>query len=238
MKYQEIDGSWMKNNEENDIARRNDSGKSKNKLMPVQRPYSSTTTTARPEDEVNNQVPSSSTEPESTTSGVSWQKQYGFTSGHQNNFGVPIEEDARILKRLNDELIRIHNGTTTARISTTTLEYKTKVSPTLPLITKSDESATEQLNITNLENDRCVSTSLPLCRGVLHYDLTINSTQGMTDEETILFKYLLDSRCSSRAAQFMCSLFEPECRPSFMADTLPPCKRFCKCKLHFGDVSR
>lgn len=30
---------------------------------------------------------------------------YGFTSGHQNNFGVPIEEDERILKMLDEQLI-------------------------------------------------------------------------------------------------------------------------------------
>lgn len=29
-------------------------------------------------------------------------RNYGFTSGHQNNFGVPIEEDERILKLLDD----------------------------------------------------------------------------------------------------------------------------------------
>lgn len=29
-------------------------------------------------------------------------KNVGFTSGHQNNFGVPIEEDERVLKMLND----------------------------------------------------------------------------------------------------------------------------------------
>lgn len=58
-------------------------------------------------------------------------QQHGFTSGHQNNFGVPIEDDERILKILNDELVRLHNGTTTPRMSTTNRdEYRTKVSVT------------------------------------------------------------------------------------------------------------
>lgn len=30
---------------------------------------------------------------------------FGFTSGHQNNFGVPIEEDERILRIFNEEII-------------------------------------------------------------------------------------------------------------------------------------
>lgn len=167
------------------------------------------------------------TSTQSSTTGDSTQKQYGFTSGHQNNFGVPIEEDARILKRLNDELMRIHNGTTTPRMTTTTDEYRTKVSPTLPLINRGHDSTTERLNTSRLVNEKCISTSI--CRGIVHYDLTTEG-QGVSPEEQVLFKYLLDSRCSARAAQFMCSLFEPECRPIGMSDALPPCKRFCKCK--------
>lgn len=232
MNYQEMhhNVTWL--HEANDTQKRaNNSGaaSSINKTSAVQRPYSPTnlpTTTFQ-----GQQEHSLSTDVAlETSTGDTLQKQFGFTSGHQNNFGVPIEEDARILKRLNDELQRIHNGTTTPRVSTTTDEYRTKVSPTLPLIRKTPESSTERLNLSRLTNDECVSTSLPLCRGVLHYDLTTLSTQAMSDEETVLFKYLLDSRCSSRAAQFMCSLFEPECRPAVMSDTLPPCKRFCKCE--------
>lgn len=33
-------------------------------------------------------------------------KVLGFTSGHQNNFGVPIEEDERMLKMLDEELLK------------------------------------------------------------------------------------------------------------------------------------
>lgn len=255
MNYQEIphNASWLANdssssaNGSGGTTRNNDSGTSIN-TDSVQRPYPTlppaVTGSKKPGDngkEKNRSATSSSSSPTFTYSGFSGgiatsttdpsQKQFGFTSGHQNSFGVPIEEDERVLKRLNDELIKFHNGTTTPRMSTTTNEYRTKVSPTLPLIRKTPESTTERLNnLTRLDNDKCVSTSLPLCRGVLHYDLTAQSSQGMSAEETVLFKYLIDSRCSSRASQFMCSLFEPECRPVAMSDTLPPCKRFCKCE--------
>lgn len=237
MNYQEMpkNASWLhEDNGTKQQQQSNDSGKSINKTSAVQRPTIPNETHANQSNQVESLEASSpnpfdsDTEPESST-GDALQKQYGFTSGHQNNFGVPIEEDSRILKRLNDQLQRIHNGTTTPRVSTTTDEYRTKVSPTLPLIRKTPETSTERLNISHMTNEQCVSTSLPLCRGVLHYDLTTQGSQGMSNEETVLFKYLLDSRCSSRAAQFMCSLFEPECRPAVMSDTLPPCKRFCKC---------
>ena len=232
MNYQEMskNGSWVTANRTKEISF--DSGKSINNTATVQWPFT-TTTTRTPmvtdDKHAGSNVISSTT---TTTTNPTTQQtvQYGFTSGHQNNFGVPIEEDERILKRLNDELIRIHNGTTTPRMATTTNEYRTKVSPTLPLLRKSPESTTERLNVSGLVNDKCVSTSIPLCVGVLHYDLTTNNTQGLSAEEEVLFKYLLDSRCSSRAAQFMCSLFEPECRPTVMSETLPPCKRFCKCE--------
>lgn len=36
---------------------------------------------------------------------------FGFTSGHQNNFGIPIEEDERILRMLNDQLINFDRNT-------------------------------------------------------------------------------------------------------------------------------
>lgn len=155
-------------------------------------------------------------------------QQFGFTSGHQNNFGVPIEEDERILKLLNEELIRIQNGTTTPRLISTTLSenYRTKVSPTLPLI-KKFEHTTETLKA--IDEGTCMSTSLPLCKGILHYDLTINRTNTLSSQESEHFKYLIDSQCSARTPQFICSLKEPECRPSKMG-ILQPCKRFCKCE--------
>lgn len=35
----------------------------------------------------------------------------GFTSGHQNNFGIPIEEDERVLRLLNEELMKLEQQT-------------------------------------------------------------------------------------------------------------------------------
>lgn len=32
---------------------------------------------------------------------------FGFTSGHQNSFGVPIEEDERLLRMLNEQLMKL-----------------------------------------------------------------------------------------------------------------------------------
>lgn len=72
---------------------------------------------------------------------------FGFTSGHQNNFGVPIEEDERILRMLNEQLIRREKDRNGSDILTTTTDgyaYRTRVSPTLPVINKSDVT-TERL---------------------------------------------------------------------------------------------
>lgn len=61
---------------------------------------------------------------------------FGFTSGHQNNFGVPIEEDERILRILNAQLMN-SNSNDKELASTTDLNvYRTKVSPTLPILNR------------------------------------------------------------------------------------------------------
>lgn len=63
---------------------------------------------------------------------------FGFTSGHQNNFGIPIEEDERILRMLNEQLIRNEkkkkNSTEYLPTTTDSNVYRTRVSPTLPLL--------------------------------------------------------------------------------------------------------
>lgn len=72
---------------------------------------------------------------------------FGFTSGHQNNFGVPIEEDERILRMLNEQLIRREKNRNASDIYTTTTDgyaYRTRVSPTLPVINAMDRT-TERL---------------------------------------------------------------------------------------------
>lgn len=67
---------------------------------------------------------------------------FGFTSGHQNNFGVPIEEDERVLRMLNEQMIsnqRKLNQSDEFWLSSITTDsnvYQTKVSPTLPNIKK------------------------------------------------------------------------------------------------------
>ena len=75
----------------------------------------------------------------------------------------------------------------------------------------------------------CQSTSLSLCRGILHYDLTTNN-KPLTAQEFEHFKYLIESKCSVRVAEFVCAALEPECRPKRMG-TLQPCKRICKANL-------
>ncbi|XP_037917110.1 uncharacterized protein LOC119655336 isoform X3 [Hermetia illucens] len=157
----------------------------------------------------------------------------GFTSGHQNNFGIPIEEDERILRILNEELMKHESemASQTHRPTTDSSIYRPRVSPTLPVISRGSLSTTENSaaainNYTDVGN--CASTSLSICRGILQYDLTVNSSRkALTPLELEHFKYLFDSKCSSRAAEFVCSALEPECRPSQMG-ILRPCKRICK----------
>lgn len=72
---------------------------------------------------------------------------FGFTSGHQNNFGVPIEEDERVLRMLNEQLIRREKNRNGSDVYTTTTDgyaYRTRVSPTLPVINAMDPT-TERL---------------------------------------------------------------------------------------------
>ncbi|XP_055532969.1 uncharacterized protein LOC129723047 isoform X2 [Wyeomyia smithii] len=145
----------------------------------------------------------------------------GFTSGHQNSFGVPIEEDEQLLTMLNEQLIRLEkqrekNLTATSATTDSNL-YRTKVSPTLPILSRF-EITTEGI---------CKSTSLPLCRGILPYDLTTSKNFQLTNVEYEHFQYVINSKCSVRVAEFVCLVLEPECRPTRMG-TLTPCKRICK----------
>ncbi|XP_065082938.1 uncharacterized protein LOC135705249 isoform X2 [Ochlerotatus camptorhynchus] len=148
-------------------------------------------------------------------------RSFGFTSGHQNSFGVPIEEDERLLRMLNEQLMKLEkqrekNLTTTSSTTDSSL-YRTKVSPTLPILSRF-EITTEGI---------CKSTSLPLCRGILPYDLTTFKNRHLSNIEYEHFQYLINSKCSVRVAEFVCLVLEPECRPTRMG-TLSPCKRICK----------
>ncbi|XP_055593879.1 uncharacterized protein LOC129745072 isoform X2 [Uranotaenia lowii] len=146
---------------------------------------------------------------------------FGFTSGHQNSFGVPIEDDEHLLRMLNEQLMKLETqrekNLTSISSTTDSSLYRTKVSPTLPILSRF-EITTEGI---------CKSTSLGLCRGVLPYDLTNSKNPRLTAVEYEHFQYLINSKCSVRVAEFVCLVLEPECRPTRMG-TLTPCKRICK----------
>lgn len=81
---------------------------------------------------------------------------FGFTSGHQNNFGIPIEEDERILRMLNEQIIKIektHNHSADYYPTTTDgSAYRTRVSPTLPILHTID-TTTERLKSNHTQDD-------------------------------------------------------------------------------------
>lgn len=89
---------------------------------------------------------------------------FGFTSGHQNSFGIPIEEDERILRILNYQMINSQpkkrpeqqnpsgSGSDDFLLLSITTDaniHQTKVSPTLPNI-KKHVTATERIRATNI----------------------------------------------------------------------------------------
>lgn len=68
-------------------------------------------------------------------------KFFGFTSGHQNNFGVPIEEDERMLRMLNEQLRLAAEkdptrGPSSVTSTTDSNLHQTRVSPTLPILNR------------------------------------------------------------------------------------------------------
>lgn len=85
---------------------------------------------------------------------------FGFTSGHQNSFGVPIEEDERVLRMLNHELasqnvkpkLNQSNDLFLISITTDSNVHQTKVSPTLPNI-KKIFATTERLRPLNVTTE-------------------------------------------------------------------------------------
>lgn len=86
---------------------------------------------------------------------------FGFTSGHQNSFGVPIEEDERVLRILNYEMInsqpreqkqKQNADFTLLSITTDANILHTKVSPTLPNI-KKNFAPTERIRAINITTD-------------------------------------------------------------------------------------
>ncbi|KAL5288678.1 hypothetical protein ACFFRR_009102 [Megaselia abdita] len=149
-------------------------------------------------------------------------KEISFTSGHQNSFGIPLEEDERILK-----MFAIDDNTEEEKITHTKSVIKLNVSPTLPSLTPTEESS-NSYNVTTSVNGNCRSTSLDICRGILQYDLTSSRRKAeLSLMEQEHFRYLANSKCSSRSSEFVCAVLEPECRPKQMG-VLQPCKRICK----------
>lgn len=85
---------------------------------------------------------------------------FGFTSGHQNSFGIPIEEDERVLRMLNHQLANQNNEPKLKQsndfllidITTDANVHQTKVSPTLPNI-KKNLATTERIRPVNVTTD-------------------------------------------------------------------------------------
>ncbi|XP_030383813.1 mucin-5AC [Scaptodrosophila lebanonensis] len=170
-----------------------------------------------------------------------------FTSGHQNSFGVPIEHDTRMLQLLKDLLSK--QTTTTSPTTTTTTPASnvrplTRVSPTLPPPSPAGGKPTASMTTTmsssaaggggnngngnNGNSGLCYSTTLPMCRGVLDYDLTYNESAAPRDSLAMAaYEQLINANCSARSVEFICAALEPECRPSHIGQ-LPPCRRICK----------
>ncbi|XP_053958821.1 uncharacterized protein LOC128863608 isoform X2 [Anastrepha ludens] len=146
---------------------------------------------------------------------------YGGYNGHQNSFGVPIDERQRS-SRIFDEIF----SSDQPFIPIT--KALTKVSPTIPPLTKVKPTHTMSSGFrTPAQDNGCYSTSLPICQGVLDYDLTYNSTTKMQFYDEKALQKLIESNCSMRALEFICVTLEPECRPSHIGE-LPPCRRICK----------
>nr|XP_037867224.1 uncharacterized protein LOC101747221 isoform X2 [Bombyx mori] len=136
-----------------------------------------------------------------------------FTSGHSKLFGISMEDAEKI------------KSTTQSSV------YNTRVSPTLPTWRDGDDATTKKYptNI-NYEVPQCHSTHIPLCRGVLPYDLAGNAASVGGIEITALLpqiEYLVATNCSDRVRHFVCALLEPECNPPPYPPKLP-CFNLCK----------
>ncbi|XP_041975463.1 atrial natriuretic peptide-converting enzyme-like isoform X2 [Aricia agestis] len=140
-------------------------------------------------------------------------KDVKFTSGHSKVFGLSIEEAEHMKSTTQHSL------------------YNTRVSPTLPTWRNIKEPTTKKYpdGLNNLDV-QCRSTSVPLCRGILPYDLAGPPvTMGRTTVSSLLpqLEYLIQTNCSERAIHFVCALLEPECSPQPNLQKLP-CYNFCK----------
>lgn len=87
-------------------------------------------------------------------------KFFGFTSGHQNNFGVPIEEDERMLRLLNEQLRLAaekepnnSDGSVNVRSTTDSNVHQTRVSPTLPFVQRGAADRTSSTTQRTVDDD-------------------------------------------------------------------------------------
>ncbi|XP_034668527.1 uncharacterized protein LOC117901750 [Drosophila subobscura] len=158
-----------------------------------------------------------------------------FTSGHQNSFGVPIEQDKRMLQLLK-ELLPKPQATPPGHE-----QPLTRVSPTLPPPSAASGHPTEAMTSStpSTTNSGCYSTMLPMCQGVLDYDLTYNREGAAAPRDAAAmaaYEDLIQANCSARAVEFVCAALEPECRPSHIGQ-LPPCRRICKAILEACSIA-
>ncbi|CAG4954491.1 unnamed protein product [Colias eurytheme] len=136
-----------------------------------------------------------------------------FTSGHSKLFGISIEDAAKM------------------KATTQSSLYNTRVSPTLPTWRDRDDTTTKNYPINALSDvPQCRSTRLPLCRGILPYDLAgAPAVVGKKEVTQLLpqIEYLVATNCSERVRHFACALLEPECSPPPYSSKLP-CYNLCK----------
>ncbi|XP_069687000.1 atrial natriuretic peptide-converting enzyme isoform X2 [Periplaneta americana] len=129
--------------------------------------------------------------------------------------------------RTNNKIVGNENGK-----KQVTPPIRSPVYPTLPSSTPVFHDVSEILQH-NESDSLCFSPHLAMCRGTLPYDLTtlplipgINTPADL-DAALPYFELIVESGCSARARQFVCSILEPECRPEGDA-LLPPCRKACK----------
>ncbi|XP_063357924.1 uncharacterized protein LOC134647504 [Cydia amplana] len=139
-----------------------------------------------------------------------------FTSGHSKLFGIGIEDAEKM------------QSTTQSSV------YNTRVSPTLPTWRDRDDTTTKNYPVNvNPDVSQCRSTSQPLCRGVLPYDLAGKPASfGGVSVATLLpqILFVAATNCSVRFKTFACALLEPECSPAPYAPKMP-CYNLCKAVL-------
>lgn len=99
----------------------------------------------------------------------------------------------------------------------------------------SHHDSIQSINTVFLSDSRCFSTKLGFCEGVVPYDVVqlpkIPGVNKYEDLKAVIpyFQTIIESGCSLRAREFICSLLEPECLPDSQRQA-PPCKLNCKGK--------